>query len=123
MKRTLICVFLLLISVISGSAVNRYNRESVASVRADVERIEKLCESGKNVKDAADEAVRKWRNFCSKNIFLTNNECALEISMTLARISSMAENGDDDMPEECGFAKRLLDVYGDSVLLSLSNIF
>lgn len=123
MKRIVICIILLFASVISGLAVNVYNKERTSSVISDIKEIRELYDRGENITPAAENAVRKWRDFCSNNIFLTNNECALEISMTLARIASMAENGEDDIPEECGFAERLLDVYGDSVRLSLSNIF
>lgn len=123
MKRTFICIFLLIASVISGLAVNRYNEENVTSVLSDINEIRQRYDSGKDTKQTAERAVRRWQAFCADNIFLTNNECALEVNMALIRILSVSENNDNDLIEECGFAEQLIRSYMGSVSISLTNIF
>ena len=71
----------------------------------------------------ADAIEEEWNGFCSKNIFLTNNECAFEISLTLARLSARIRSGETDISEDCETAGRLIRIYEKSCLPTPENIF
>ena len=62
-------------------------------------------------------------DFCAENIFLTNNECAFEISQALFHISAELYSGDGDITEECRAARLLVEAYVRSCEPTLDNIF
>lgn len=117
MRRTLISILIIAAMVFVGISTDSYS----ASVTKDISgRLEALAAAP----DPAEAAAisEDWERFCANNVYLTNNECAFEISKLLVHIVSEVEDG-DDAAEESREAVRLLRIYDMSRSLTLANVF
>ena len=120
MKRAVICA--LIISALTAAGLFLY--ADTKAVTADV--YEQLAELERDPDLTSAQSIsEKWEDFCSRNIFLTNNECAFEISQVLLRISSdIAERRDAaDIREDCRTAQGLLAIYERSCAPTPENVF
>ena len=120
MKRAVISA--LIISVLAAAGLFLYadTKAVTAYVSEQLTELEEKPDPG-----SAQALSEKWEDFCSKNIFLTNNECAFEISQVLVRIAAGIEEGRDmaDIRENCRTAQGLLTIYERSCTPAPENIF
>lgn len=125
MKRTVICVLMLAALTIAGLALSAYTEDVTARTAERLVRLNEMTRTADRPElIAAAEAVsEEWETFCANNIFLTNNECAFEISEALVHIIAELRSGDDDITEECEETVMLLDIYEKSRAFTLANIF
>lgn len=71
----------------------------------------------------SDKAIDLWHKLSDRTIFVEDIQNDIEIEMTLARISEMARQKDDDIYEECRVLFTLLDSFIDKQTPTLANIF
>ena len=117
MKRAVICAALLAVMTVTGIMLDLYTERVTADISA------RLAELAVSQDEASAAAISEdWERFCADNIFLTNNECAFEISEALVHIIAEIRDG-DGVAEECAETGMLLDIYDKSRRLSLANIF
>lgn len=120
MKRAVICT--LIISVLAVTGLILYS--DTKAVTADVSaRLSELAAAPDPA--LAEDIAEEWEDFCARNIFLTNNECAFEISLILARVSAGISTGEEteDIREDCLNAQKLLAIYERSCSPAPENIF
>ncbi|MBP3855742.1 MAG: hypothetical protein IK990_09060 [Ruminiclostridium sp.] len=122
MKRTVICAILLTAMTVTGILLQMRVNMAAAETEKALLRIEDMPAGGEREK-AALRLSRDWEDFCAENIFLTNNECAFEISQALFHISAELYSGDGDITEECRAARLLVEAYVRSCEPTLDNIF
>lgn len=110
---------------IAGLALSAYTEDVTARTAERLVRLNEMTRTADRPElIAAAEAVsEEWETFCANNIFLTNNECAFEISEALVHIIAELRSGDDDITEECEETVMLLDIYEKSRAFTLANIF
>ena len=125
MKRTIICAALLAAMIITGAALSLYTEEVTSRTAEKLVRLEEMSYRADKAElvAAAETISADWETFCANNIFLTNNECAFEISEALLHIIAELRCGETDIAEECAETVMLLDVYEKSRALDLENIF
>ena len=79
--------------------------------------------------DTADlaENVKKlserWEGFRRGSIFITDLECAFEITQSLIHAVSLSESSPEDAAKECRDARQLIETYRAGRRFSLDNIF
>ena len=85
MKRTIICAALLAAMIITGAALSSYTEEVTSRTAEKLVRLEEMSHGADKAElvAAAEKISADWETFCANNIFLTNNECAFEISEAL----------------------------------------
>lgn len=125
MKRTVICVILLAVMTVTGLLLLGNTGRTAADISERLVRLEKISRFAdpRVTADFAGEIGEEWNAFCTDNIFLTNNECAFEISLALSRINAKLRSGDTDIAEECRTAGELITIYEKSVLPTPENVF
>ncbi len=125
MKRLVICGLLIAAMITGGILVSAYTESVTARTSEKLVRLNGMTGTADKAELVAEaEAVSaEWETFCANNIFLTNNECAFEISESLVHIIAELRTGDGDITEECEETLMLLDIYEKSRELSLANIF
>ena len=89
MKRAVISALIIAALAATGLFLYADTKAAAADVTARLAELEKTPDLS-----AARELSKKWEDFCSRNIFLTNNECAFEISQVLVRITAGIETGE-----------------------------
>ena len=125
MKRTVICAALLAAMIITGTVLSVYTENMTAQTAERLVRLDEMSHTAGRAElvSAAEAISADWEAFCANNIFLTNNECAFEISEALLHIIAELRCGETDISEECAETVMLLDVYEKSRALTLENIF
>ena len=124
MKRIIICTVLIAAMLVTGTALYIHTENFTADISGRVTELRRMSgvADSKTTAAAARAVSRDWERFCAENIFLTNNECAFEVSEALVRIVAEAESG-DDIDEECITAVMLIELYNESRKLSPGNVF
>ena len=122
MKRTLVCIAILAVMTVTGIALDIHTERVTGDIYSRVAALTAVKEHDVLEREAVSIS-RDWEDFCAKNIFLTNNEGAFEISEALAHIVSEIKTGDDDVAEECIETQMLIEMYVKSRALSPENIF
>lgn len=125
MKRTVICAALLAAMIITGTVLSVHTENMTAQTAERLVRLDEMSHTAGRAElvSAAEAISADWEAFCANNIFLTNNECAFEISEALLHIIAELRCGETDIAEECAVTVMLLDVYEKSRALTLENIF
>ena len=125
MKRVAVCVCILAALAVLGVILYIDTERNIADTEAKLELLEEAAVLGDRayLSAGAKKLSDDWESFCRHNIFLTDNECAFEISQALIRIAAEAESGDGDAAEECRFACKLVEYYRRSRAFTLDNIF
>lgn len=125
MKRTVICAALLAAMIITGTVLSVHTENMTAQTAERLVRLDEMSHTAGRAElvSAAEAISADWEAFCANNIFLTNNECAFEISEALLHIIAELRCGETDISEECAETVMLLDVYEKSRALTLENIF
>ncbi|MBQ9483542.1 MAG: hypothetical protein IJU82_05055 [Ruminiclostridium sp.] len=120
MKRAVISALIIAALAATGLFLYADTKAAAADVTARLAELEKTPDLS-----AARELSKKWEDFCSRNIFLTNNECAFEISQVLVRITAGIETGEDtsDIREDCRIAEKLVAIYERSCAPTPENVF
>lgn len=124
MKRAVVCLCILAAMTAAGIWVTVSTERTTAHLRRELEQLEQLSYTlpEDELESGALALKDEWESFCEWNIFLTNNECAFEITQALARIASKVRSDRDDVPEECRFASLLVENYYRSRRLTPENI-
>ena len=125
MKRTLICVFLMLAMIVTGVILDMMTLDISGELTDGLNELEAGADtfSSDELRDKAKKLSEKWESFCGDNIFLTNNEGAFEVSGALVRIISYAESDRQRFAEECRTAAQLVELYNESRSITFGNIF
>ncbi|MBO6301460.1 MAG: hypothetical protein J6N15_03375 [Ruminiclostridium sp.] len=121
MKRTVICASLIAAMAVTGTVLWQHTERTAADTAAGLRTLGTLPMSERE--EFAEEIYARWGDFCEKNIFLTNNECAFEISMSLADIIGDLRSGEDDISAECEEAALLAELYARSTRPCFHNVF
>ncbi len=125
MKRIIICGLIMITLVIIG-IISLFYTESVTDAAArKVDEISASFENGDYdlTRRLSGELDKSWQDYYQGHIFMVDKDHAMEISMSISRIKSMAEQEDDDLPTECGTAQDLIQLYRRKHDLTLENIF
>ena len=125
MKRLVICGLLIAAMITGGILISAYTESVTARTSEKLVRLNGMTGTSDSAElvGEAEAVSAEWEEFCANNIFLTNNECAFEISEALVHIIAELRTGDDDITEECEETLMLLNIYEKSRELSLANIF
>lgn len=125
MKRTVICVFIMAVMIVTGIFLDLRTLSVTAELSEGIMSLEAAAETLPHgeMHDKAKKLSEKWESFCADNIFLTNNEGAFEISESLVRMISFSESDRQRFAEECRTAAQLVDIYNESRSVTLGNIF
>ena len=110
MVRFFICIGLIAALVtlaVFGTAYVGNVTEEVAAL------LDGIAEGTADPVSAAEEAQSIWNSFYERNFLITDKEHAMEITVSLARISALAEENDDDLTVECITTKKLLLFFRD----------
>ena len=121
----MICAALLAAMIITGTVLSVHTENMTAQTAERLVRLDEMSHTAGRAElvSAAEAISADWEAFCANNIFLTNNECAFEISEALLHIIAELRCGETDISEECAETVMLLDVYEKSRALTLENIF
>ena len=121
----MICGLLIAAMITGGILISAYTESVTARTAEKLVRLSGMTGTADKAElvGEAEAVSAEWEEFCANNIFLTNNECAFEISESLVHIIAELRTGDDDITEECEETVMLLDIYEKSRELSLANIF
>lgn len=125
MKRIIICAAIML-TVIAIGIISLFYTNSVAEkAERTVDEISASFEDGEfnRVKRLTAELNKEWQDYYQGHIFMVDKEHALEITMAIARIQSMAQQDDDELPTECGTTAELIRLYRRKHEITLENIF
>ena len=125
MKRLVICGLLIAAMITGGILISAYTESVTARTSEKLVRLSGMTGTSDRAElvGEAEAVSAEWEEFCANNIFLTNNECAFEISEALVHIIAELRTGDGDITEECEETLMLLNIYEKSRELSLANIF
>ena len=118
MKRLAVCAVMFAAMVITGTVLYVHTGNVTADISTRLAALEK-----EPAPETARSIAEDWEKFCDGNIFLTNNECAFEISRELAHINAEIAAGEEDVAEECRTAAALVALYDKSRRLDPDNIF
>lgn len=111
--------------IITGIVLSAHTEDFTAKTAERLVRLEEMSHSADRtaLTETAEAISEEWETFCANNIFLTNNECAFEISKALLHIIAELKDGDGEITEECSETIMLLDIYEKSRALTIGNIF
>ena len=125
MKRLALCGIVIAVMFTAGTGSALYVRKVTRELSQKLEAARLCCIAGDTacVSELSERILEEWEEFCTRNIFLTDRERALEISNLLIRIRAMAAVGDDDIPQECLAAQSYLEIYRKNQIPRLENIF
>lgn len=125
MKRIVICALIMLVLVAVGIVSLFYTESVVEEAARNVDEISASYENGdfERVRRLTRTLSEEWENYYQGHIFMVDKDHAMEITMAIGRICSMAERGDDDLPTECGAASELIRLYGRKHDVTPENIF
>lgn len=125
MKRIVICAFIMLALVAVGIVSLFYTESVVDEAAKNVDEISVSFEEGdfEGAKRLTQTLSDKWENYYQRHIFMVDKDHAMEITMAIGRICSMAEQEDDDLPTECAAASQLIRLYGRKHNITPENIF
>ena len=125
MKRLTLCLTLILLMTAFG-AYAFFNCKSCAEeIKQEVYTVAE-CFKKEDYDTAlfiSDKAIGLWHKLSDRTIFVEDIQNDIEIEMTLARISEMARQKDDDIFEECRVLFTLLDSFIDKQTPTFANIF
>lgn len=124
MKRIIICAVIML-SLIAIGIVSLFYTDMVADEAAStVNEISASFDNGDfdRVRELSAELNDNWQDYYQGHIFMVDKEHALEITMAIARIQSMAMREDEELPTECGTTSELIRLYRRKHNISLENI-
>lgn len=125
MKRIIICGLIMITLVIIG-IISLFYTDSVTDAAArKVDEISASFGSGDYdlTRKLTAELDKSWQDYYQGHIFMVDKDHAMEISLSISRIKSMAEQDDDDLPTECGAAQDLIQLYRRKHDLTWENIF
>lgn len=121
MKRVLICAAIIAAMTAAGMMLEANTEDTAENVSARLSELPAIKDGRERTREA-ERVLEDWEDFCADNIFLTNNEGAFEVTVSLTKIAARART-DGDISEECAQAELLLRSYTRSRRLSLNNIF
>ncbi len=125
MKRIVICLFITAVLIIMGAASLCYT-DSVTREAADtIDSVAASFEQGDfaQAKSLTMRLSQNWENFIENHPFLIDEEHIMEITVSIARIKSLAEEESEDLPEECAVTRELVQLYREKNSVNLKNIF
>lgn len=124
MKRIIACCIMAAV-IFAGGAAALYYTDKAADEIIDNLRLIESCFL-KDDKEGAEEAAEKmeegWDNFRKLHILTVDNDHALEITMSAARISDMLRRDNEDVLTECKVMEELIRVYREEQEPSILNI-
>ncbi len=121
MKRTLICAGLISVMAMTGIVLLDRTESAAADTASRLRELDSL--PAREREAAASAIYTDWSDFCERNFFLTNNECAFEIETALVDIISELRSGEYDIGAECEEAAMLAELYARSTRPCVHNIF
>lgn len=124
MRRIVICIILSLVILAGGICGVIYTTGFSDGLLTELEAVADNFQQGdiEAAKRAYSHVSESWDGFRDFHILVSDQEHALEITMCIARIGSMLEQGEDDLLTECEQAKKLIEVFRHEQLPSLTNI-
>lgn len=125
MKRLTLCLTLILLMSLFGAYAYSNCRECAEDIKQEIlsaaECFKK--EDYDTAIEFSDKAIDMWHKLSDRTVFVEDIQNDIEIEMTLARISEMAKQRDDDIYEESRVLFTLLDSFIDKQTPTLANIF
>ena len=124
MKRMPLCIIIICVFVFLGLISSLCVEKTTSSMSESIAEIEQAYEDGDAGKMtvSADALQKCWENFTSIQIFTSDPERALEITASVARISSFAKTLHEDLLSECSAAKSLIESYRNEQQPTILNI-
>lgn len=125
MKRVVISGVLLLgiCALVIGSYF--YITNSTSELIGKAEMVQKSFENGdiEETKLLAEKTEDLWKRFSSNRLLWAENEYIMEIGMLVARVSTMAKTGSEDLPVECSALLSILNDFYNNQIPNYKNIF
>jgi len=125
MKRIVVCCILSaaifaggIIGLIYTSKTGEYITENLHQVVSCYDQ-----ENMDGAKAAAARVSERWCVFRKLHILITDNDHALEITMSAERIERLLEQEDDEVKVECGVMERLISDYCREQEIRAGNVF
>lgn len=124
MKRIAVCTVIAILIIAGGIASVLYTSDFSGKMSENITRIENKFEEGDihGAKQAMYRTEKQWDGFRRFHILISDDDHALEITMSLAKMQSLLEQGDDELLTECETAKQLIERYGYEQLPYIMNI-
>lgn len=124
MKRIILCSVLAGIMIAGGIFSCFYVFSFSERMGENIENISRCFEAGESeaARQAFDTADREWKSFRRLHILIADDDHALEITMSMAKIDSLLQQEDEEVLTECESAKELIRVYGYEQLPYVMNI-
>ena len=125
MKRLTLCLILIPLMILFGAYAYFNCRECAREIKQEI-RSAAECFKKEDFNAAiefSDKAIDMWHKLSDRTIFVEDIQNDIEIEMTLARISEMVKQRDDDIFEESRVLFTLLDSFIDKQTPTLANIF
>lgn len=124
MKRIIICCIITAVIFVGGILALCYTNNTADNITEDLKLIE-TCWL-KEDKEGAMEAARRmetcWKNFRKLHMLTVDNDHALEITMSAAKITDMLKRENDDLLTECAVMSELIRVYKDAQSPVIMNV-
>lgn len=124
MRRIVICIILSIVILAAGIWGVIYTTGFSDRLLTEVDTVAEKFQQGDT--EAAKQAFFRvrdsWEGFRDFHILVSDQEHALEITMCIARMESLLEQEEDDLLTECAEAARLIEVFRNEQLPSLTNI-
>ncbi len=124
MKRIAVCAVIAILIIAGGIASVLYTSDFSGKMSENITRIENKFEEGDihGAKQAMYSTEKQWDGFRRFHILISDDDHALEITMSLAKMQSLLEQEDDELLTECETAKQLIERYGYEQLPYIMNI-
>ncbi|MBQ8789828.1 MAG: DUF4363 family protein [Ruminiclostridium sp.] len=125
MKRLSLCLALIISMALFGSYAFFSCKDCAVEIKQEIESAARCFKNEDYVTatEFSDKAIILWHKLSDRTVFVEDIQNDIEIEMTLARISEMARQQDDDIFEECRVLFTLLDSFIDMQTPTLANIF
>lgn len=124
MKRIIICCIITAVIFVGGILALCHTNNTADNITEDLKLIE-TCWL-KEDKEGAMEAARRmetcWKNFRKLHMLTVDNDHALEITMSAAKITDMLKRENDDLLTECAVMSELIRVYKDAQSPVIMNV-
>jgi hypothetical protein len=124
MKRTVICIIIFILLVISGIISNYYVKNFTDEVLDGIQEIIKY-EEEQNAQQrimVAQQVTQRWEKFLEQNYFYSDREHLLEITKCMINIEYLSKDGGDELLGECHTAMRLIEIYHHQQSFSFQTI-
>lgn len=124
MKRIITCLIIAAVIFAGGTAALFYTGSTADKITGELERIEACWQEGdkEGAMEAAREMEQCWESFRKLHMLIADNEHALEITMSMAKITDMLKRDNEEFLTECNVMSELISVYKQGQLPTFTNV-